>query len=246
MKMTGTMRTARAVAALVLGSVVGSTLISAVLTTDSRAADKPAADSVPAPSTAPVPAGAYTLDKSHTSLVFRVDHLSFSKYTGRFTKLDAKLQFDPANPDKSTLTVDIDPRSIDADGAPAGFMATLAGKEWLDADRFPKITYRSTKVEKVGANGLRITGDFTLHGITKPVVLNAKYNGGYASHPFEPNARIGFSATGKLKRTDFGIAYGIPAPGTTMGVGDDVEIIIETEFSGPPQPDAAKGGSAPK
>jgi polyisoprenoid-binding protein YceI len=236
------MRAAGAVPALILASA----LISPVLTTDSLAADKPSADSVPEPSTAAVPAGAYTLDNSHTSLVFRVDHLSFSKYTGRFTKLDAKLQFDPANPGKSSLNVDIDPRSIDADGAPAGFMATLAGKDWLDADRFPKITYRSTKVEKVGADGLRITGDFTLHGVTKPVVLNAKYNGGYASHPFEPRARIGFSATGKLKRSDFGIAYGIPAPGSTMGVGDDVEIIIETEFSGPPQPDAAKGGSAPK
>jgi polyisoprenoid-binding protein YceI len=95
----------------------------------------------------------------------------------------------------------------------------------------------------VGANGLRITGDFTLHGVTKPVVLNATYNGGYAGHPFDPHARIGFSATGKLKRSDFGVAYGIPAPGTTMGVGDDVDIVIETEFSGPPLPEAAKGAA---
>jgi polyisoprenoid-binding protein YceI len=238
MKMTQaktTMPARAAVAVLILGSA----LVPGV----ALAADKPSANSVPAPSTAAVPAGAYTLDKAHTSLVFRVDHLSFSRYTGRFTKLDAQLQFDPANPGKSSLNVQIDPRSIDADGAPAGFMATLAGKEWLDADRFPKITYRSTKVEKVGTNGLRITGDFTLHGVTKPVVLNATYNGGYAGHPFDPNARIGFSATGKLKRSDFGVAYGIPAPGTTMGVGDDVEIVIETEFSGPPLPDAAKGAA---
>jgi len=228
---------ARTVAALVLASSL------AVLTTQGVAADQPSAASVPPPSSAPVPAGAYALDMSHTSLVFRVDHLSFSRYTGRFTKLDAKLQFDPVNPEKSSLLVEIDPKSIAADGAPEGFMAALAGKEWLDADRFPKITYRSTKVEKVGAKGLRITGDFTLHGVTKPLVLNATYNGGYAGHPFDPHARIGFSATGKLKRSDFGISYGIPAPGSTMGVGDEVEIVIETEFTGPPLADAAKSGT---
>jgi len=65
---------------------------------------------------------------------------------------------------------------------------------------------------------------------------SATYNGGYAVHPFEPNARVGFSAKGTLKRSDFGIAYGIPAPGTNMGVSDEVEITIESEFTGPPLP----------
>jgi polyisoprenoid-binding protein YceI len=80
---------------------------------------------------------------------------------------------------------------------------------------------------------MRITGDLTLHGVTKPVVLDATLNGGYAGHPMDPNARIGFSARGAFNRGDFGIAYGIPAPGTTMGVSDRVEVTIETEFSGP-------------
>src|SRR5688572_3738253 len=143
-RLARTRLTARATAALVFGSA----LLSTVSTTDSLAADKPSSTSTssatPAASTAPVPAGAYTVDKAHTSLVFRVDHLSFSRYTGRFTKVDAQLQFDPANPSKSSLKVTIDPRSIEADGAPAGFMATLAGKEWLDADKFPQMTYQST------------------------------------------------------------------------------------------------------
>jgi polyisoprenoid-binding protein YceI len=65
-------------------------------------------------------------------------------------------------------------------------------------------------------------------------VLDTHYNGGYAGQPMEPNARIGFSARGSFKRSDFGISYGIPAPGTTMGVGDEVQVILETEFSGPP------------
>jgi polyisoprenoid-binding protein YceI len=212
-------------------------LVALTVATCALAADsKPAADAVPSASTAPVPAGAYKLDKAHATLLFRVDHLSFSRYTARFTRFDAQLQFDPANPATSSVKVTVDPRSIDADGAPAGFMATLAGKEWLDADKYPEIAYQSSKVERVGQNGLRINGNLTLHGVTKPVTLNGTYNGGYAGHPFDPNARIGFSATGKLKRSDFGVAYGIPAPGTTMGVSDEVEMIIEAEFSGPPLP----------
>ena len=194
----------------------------------------------PAASAAPVPAGAYTLDKSHASLLFRVDHLSFSHYTARFTKFDAQLQFDPKNLAASSVKVTVDPKSIDADGAPAGFMATLAGKEWLDADKYPQMTYRSTKVERAAGNGLKISGELTLHGVTRPVTLNATYNGGYAGHPFDPHARIGFSAKGTLNRSDFGVAYGIPAPGTTMGVSDAVEIVIEAEFSGPPLPAAKK------
>ena len=95
------------------------------------------ADEVSSASTAPVPAGAYTVDKVHTSLIFRVSHLGFSTYTGRFTRLDASLQFDPANLPASHVNVTIDPRSIEADNAPSGFLQALAGKDWLDAERFP-------------------------------------------------------------------------------------------------------------
>jgi polyisoprenoid-binding protein YceI len=200
----------------------------------SQGADKQAAQSVPTASAAPVPAGAYTLDKSHASLLFRVNHLSFSHWTARFTKFDAQLQFDPADPTKSSVKVTVDPKSISSDNAPEGFMTTLAGPEWLDAGKYPEMTYRSTKVERAGVNGLKISGQLTLHGVTKPVTLLGTYNGGYAGHPYDPHARVGFSAKGTLKRSEFGVAYGIPAPGTIMGVFDDVEIIVEAEFSGPP------------
>lgn len=214
-----------------------------LVATGSQAADKPAAQAaVPSALTAPVPAGAYTLDKAHASLLFRVNHLSFSNWTARFTKFDAQLQFDPNDPSKSSVKVTVDPKSIASDNAPEGFMATLAGPEWLDAGKYPEMTYRSTKVERNGPNGLRISGQLTLHGVTKPVTLVGTYNGGYAGHPFDPHARVGFSAKGTLKRSEFGVAYGIPAPGTTMGVFDDVEVIVEAEFSGPPLPGAA--GSA--
>lgn len=182
-----------------------------------------------------VPAGAYTLDKYHATLLFRVDHLGFSKYTGRFKTFDAQLQLDPANLAASSVTVTVDPKSLDVENPPEGFVAELIGGSWLDTAQFPVMTYQSTSVEVTGPNTVKITGDLTLHGMTKPVVLDATFNGGYAGHPMDPHARTGFSARGTFKRSDFGIAYGIPEPGTTMGVSDEVEVIVEAEFNGPPK-----------
>lgn len=183
-----------------------------------------------------VPAGSYTLDKSHASLIFRVNHLGFSNFTARFKRFDAQLQFDPAHLAASTLSATIDVNSLETDypdPATLDFNAQVQGKEFLDVAQFPQITFLSTKVEATSATAMRITGDITLHGVTRPLTLEATFNGGYAGHPMDPHARIGFSAHGSLNRSEFGIGYGVPAPGSTMGVSDKVEIIIETEFSGP-------------
>lgn len=198
------------------------------------AATPSTADEAPAKPPAPIPAGAYTLDKSHASLNFSVNHLGFSHYTARFASFDARLTFDPAKPAASKVEATIDATSLELPTPPAGFTDTLKGPQWLDTAKYPTITFKSTKVEPAGGDKARITGDFTLHGVTRPVTLEATFNGGYAGHPMDPHARIGFSAKGSFKRGDFGIAYGIPAPGTTMGVSDEVEVTIEAEFSGPP------------
>jgi polyisoprenoid-binding protein YceI len=190
------------------------------------------------PAKTEAPAGTYKLDKAHANLEFRVNHIGFSNYTARFTTFDAELQFDPANPAASTVTATIDPRSLALPTPPAGFLDTLLSEKWLGAAAFPQMTFRSTKIELTGANTARITGDLTLKGATAPVVLDATFNGGYAGHPYDPQARIGFSAKGSLKRTAFGVSEGVPPPGSTMGVSDDVEIIVETEFNGPPLPKA--------
>lgn len=184
-----------------------------------------------------VPAGEYKLDLSHASLLFRVDHLGFSNYTARFRKFDTRLQFDPANLAASTVSATIDVSSLETDypePEKLDFNAMLLGEQWLNAAQFPEMTYRSTSVEVTGPRTMKITGDLTLRGVTKPVVLEARLNGGWAGHPFDPNARIGFSARGELRRSDFGVSFGIPEPGSNMGVSDRVEIIIETEFTGPP------------
>jgi polyisoprenoid-binding protein YceI len=194
-----------------------------------------AADAVPPASKAPVPRGAYEIDKAHTSLVFKVAHLGFSTFTGRFTRFDAKLTFDPRNLASSSVNVTIDPTSVSSDNAPAGFLEEVAGTMFLDAGKFPQMAFTSRSVEDAGGGRFRIRGELTLHGVTRPLTLEGRYNGGYAGHPFDPHARVGFSAHGTLKRSDFGITMGIPsAENHFFGVGDEVGIQLETEFSGPP------------
>jgi polyisoprenoid-binding protein YceI len=180
-----------------------------------------------------LPAGAYTIDKSHAHLGFAVNHLGFSNYIAEFNDFDAKLQLDPADPGKASLEATVKTASLELPSPPPGFHKEITGPMWLDAAKFPTISFKSTAVEVTGAKTARITGDLTLHGVTKPVVLDATFNGGYKGHPMDPHARIGFSAKGSFKRSDFGVAFGVPAPGSTLGVSDQVDVTIETEFSGP-------------
>lgn len=188
---------------------------------------------VPAPVATEAPSGAYTTDPAHSTLIFRVDHLGFSRFTGRFTKFNAKLDLDVKTPEASKLEATIDPASLALDNPPKGFLDELKGPEWLAAKKFPQMVFRSTKIERTGADTAKIRGDFSFRGVTAPVTLEAKFNGGYPGMSLDPNARIGFSAHGSLNRSAFGLSIGVPAPGSTMGVGDAVEIIIETEMTGP-------------
>jgi len=191
------------------------------------------------------PAGAYTLDKAHGSLVIRVNHISYSNFTARFTTWDASLNLDPAAPENSSISVTIDPRSITSDNPPPGFVDIMRN-DFLQAPTHPEITFRSTRVERTGPNTARITGDLTLLGVTKPVTLEARFNGGYAGMPvYDPNARVGLSATGSFNRSDFGMTYGLPPEGTNLGVGDRVDLVIETEFSGPALPPQAPAPTTP-
>lgn len=222
----------------------------ATLAPATTAAPQAAGHAVP-PSTANVPAGSYKLDLMHSSLTFRVSHLGFSNYTARFKKFDAQLEFDPKNLAASKLSATVDARSLETDfpnPEMVDFNAQLQNDQWLDTAKYPEMTFRSTAIEVTAPYTMRITGDLTLRGVTKPVTLDATFNGGYDGHPMDPNARIGFSAQGSLLRSDFGIANGIPAPGTTMGVSDKVNIIIELEMNGPPLASAGetKPTDAPK
>lgn len=189
-----------------------------------------------APSPLPVPAGTYTLDKAHASLLFRVSHMGYSMFTAQFSDFDAKLEFNPARPEAAQLTATIDATSINTDfpwPEKVDFDAQLQNKKWLHTTKYPTITYRSTGIEVTGDNTFLVHGELTIRGITKPVAMHVTFNGGYPGMALDPNARIGFSAHGTLQRSDFGIDFGILPPNSNMGVGDTVEFIIEAEFNGP-------------
>lgn len=188
----------------------------------------------PAPVGTP-PAGAYKLDKAHASLVLRVNHLGFSTYTTRFSRFDSDLTLDPKNLSASKVVTTIDATSFEMDAAPQMCVDIVKGPQMLDTTKFRDIVFKSEEVRMTGAKSMEIGGTLTLHGVTRPIVLVATYNGGYAGMPnMDPQARVGFSAHGSVKRSDFGISFGVPAPGTTMGVGDVIDFSIEAEFTGPP------------
>ncbi|GGA39422.1 polyisoprenoid-binding protein [Dyella nitratireducens] len=198
----------------------------------SRAADTSAPPAMP-PVTAP-PAGVYHIDKAHASLQLRVSHMGFSTYTTRFSSFDATLTFDPDNIPASKLEATIESASLQMDAAPKMCLDIVKGPKLLDTAKFPKIVFRSDSIRMTGAKTFEISGTLDLHGVTRPLVLTASYNGGYGGIPnMDPHARIGFSAHGTFKRSDFDMGFGVPAPGSTMGVGDLIDVTIEAEFSGP-------------
>lgn len=185
----------------------------------------PAAFAAPGPSSTDptkVPAGSYVLDKTHASLTAKIMHLGFSQYTFRFKGLDSTFNFDPATIPATKMTVTVDVKSIDT--GDAKFDAELAGSDWLDAAKYPTMTFVSTNVV-TGPDGKgQVVGDLTLHGVTKPVTLDVTFNGvGGGFRPGE--VRLGFSAVGKIKRSDFGVSKYIPI------VGDDMTLLVEVEYT---------------
>lgn len=168
-----------------------------------------------------LPAGDYVLDKAHASLVARVSHMGFSRYTLRFTRFDASFSYDPALAGQTRITVTVDPTSLDTGSA--GFSQALAtGAGWLNAGAYPKITFVSTAVTQ-GPDGTgQVAGELTFLGVTRPLVLDVRWNG--VGSGLIGGTRTGFSATARLKRSDFGNRTDLAV------VGDEVDFEIEVEF----------------
>ena len=175
-----------------------------------------------------VPAGTYKLDPTHASVVWKVSHLGLSNYTARFGKLDATLMYDPADPTKSQLTATVDPASVKTEypnAATKDFDKELRDDpRFFKVGQFPEIKFVSTKLEKTGEKTGKMTGDLTFMGQTKPVTLDVTFNGSFKEHPMSKKAALGFSATGTVKRSAYGMDAMIPF------IGDDVTVLIETEF----------------
>tara|TARA_R110002095_G_scaffold178168_1_gene155499 strand:+ start:470 stop:1126 length:657 start_codon:yes stop_codon:yes gene_type:complete len=162
----------------------------------------------------------YTFDKSHTQILFFVDHLGFSKSQGEFLDYDGYFVFDRTHPEKSNVDVTIKTASVDMDSDK--WDEHLKSPDFFNAEAFPDMTFKSTAIKITGEKSADITGDLTLLGVTKPVVLKVTYNKS-DKHPFSGKYVSGFSATAVVKRSEFGMNYGLP------GVGDDVHLRLEVE-----------------
>jgi polyisoprenoid-binding protein YceI len=170
---------------------------------------------------AKVEGGDYEMDGGHTRILFAYTHFGFSTSSGFFSQSTAKLHFDPKAPTKSTLDVAIDLNGIDT--TVAKLDEHLKGPAFFDVAKFPTASFKANAIAVTGPNTGTVTGDLTVHGVTKPVTLDVTFNGG-APHPMAKVFTLGFNATGHLKRSDFGIGAYAPA------VSDDITLTISTEF----------------
>ena len=172
-----------------------------------------------------MPAEKWNFDPVHSHVGFSVRHLMISKVNGHFKSWTGTLLIDEDKPENSSLTVEIDAASIDTKEPQRD--DHLRSADFLDAQKFPKITFHSTRVEKKDLEHYRVVGDFTLHGVTREVVLDTEYFG-RAKDPWG-GERAGFSATTSIERKDYGLTFNMPLDGGGVVVGDKVNITLEVE-----------------
>lgn len=162
----------------------------------------------------------YDMDSNHTQVTFSWSHFGFSHPSGRLKIGESTLQFDAVDPARSSVVVNIPIAGMDT-GVPA-LDEHLKGPEFFDAARFPIATFTSNRVVRAGAQGLTVYGTLSLHGVTKPVVLDVTVNK-IGTYPMGGRAAVGFDAHATIQRSDFGIANYVP------NVGDTITISISTE-----------------
>lgn len=175
------------------------------------------------PSSVPsaVRAGTYKVETNHTQVLFSVVHFGFNAYYGKFPGATGTLTLDPARPANSSFDISIPVAEVTT--ANAKLDEELRSPQFFDPARFPAITFKSTKVTPTGPATADVTGNLTMHGVTKPLTLKVKFNAAGVA-PMVNTYQAGFEATGTLKRSEFGITYGIPV------VSDDVKIMVTSAF----------------
>ncbi len=167
-------------------------------------------------------AGQFTLDPDHATLMWKLNHLGFSTFVGRFNEFDASLDFDPENVGNSSLEVVINTTSLDINNAE--FAEELKGSNWFDTEIFPQAVYRTTSLLESNDNSFVFGGELTLLGVTAPVNLNVDFHGGGRNFLTRSNT-MGFSADATFQRSVFGLDRF-----TSFGVGDDIDLEIHVEF----------------
>jgi polyisoprenoid-binding protein YceI len=174
--------------------------------------------------TAAAQAGTWQIDPNHSAAQFSVRHLGVSTVRGAFTKVTGSAKHDPADPSKDSLEATIDTNSVDTRVQMRD--NDLRSPNFFDVQKYPTITFHSKATKVAGAGKLQITGDLTIHGVTKTVVLDVDGPSAAIKDPWG-NQRIGASATTKINRQDFGVSG---APGV---VGDEITITIDVELIQP-------------
>lgn len=170
---------------------------------------------------AEVQAGTYALDPAHGKVTWSVDHMGFSTYVGQFVNARANLTLDPANPSASRLTATIPLTEVDTNSD--GLDAHLQTADFFDTANHPVATFvsRSVTVDAENASEAVVVGDLTLRGVTRPVTMAVEFNqAGDSMGAY----KAGFDGEATIRRSDFGINYGVPV------LGDDVTLHIEGEF----------------
>jgi polyisoprenoid-binding protein YceI len=168
-------------------------------------------------------ADTFVIDKNHSTMGFQVRHL-FSNVLGKFDDFTGRLQFDEANPEQSSVEVSIKTASIDTGVKMRD--DSLRSPDFFGSDKFPEITFKSKSVKKTGENTFDVTGDLTIHGVTKEVVLKVELLGKGAG---QKNSIVsGWDARTALKRSDYGLVWNQAIEGTQIA-GDDVKIELHVE-----------------
>ena len=170
---------------------------------------------------AQVQAGAYKLDPDHSKVTWAVSHFGFSTYVGQFATVNASLRLDPKTLAATVLDVTVDANSLGT--LNPALDKHLKSPDFLDAAKFPTATFHATKVTQTGDKTADIAGELTLHGVTRPVVVQATFNQA-GPNPLVKTYELGFAGSAKIKRSDFGITSYVPA------ISDEVTLTIEAEF----------------
>ena len=169
---------------------------------------------------------AWTIDPAHSQVQFTVRHMMISNVRGRFEEVEGTVEFDESNPESLEIDIKIAAASINTrDEQRDGH---LRSADFLDADNFPFLTFRSTKVRSLGGNELEVDGDLTIRGVARPVTLKVEYAGTMTS-PWGTTS-AGFSAHTKVNRKDFGLVWNQALEAGGLLVGEDVKIEIEIEL----------------
>lgn len=170
----------------------------------------------------------WEIDPSHTSIQFSVRHMMATTVKGQFEKVKGTLELDDKDITKSTVEVTIDVASVNTNDPKRD--GHLKSPDFFDVAKFPTATFKSTKVQKAGKNKLKVTGDLTLHGITKPVVLEVEGPSQAYQTPFGTTVR-GIHATGKIDRKDFQISWNKALDNGGLLVGNEVSLDLNAEVS---------------